>query len=318
MPETRSRGGVLSTLEASQWAVAQQQVHRRNPLEPSAYELRRDQNASKPSSFLQGCKAVRFPTADIHRVRFKRAMDASNASRACSDIESVQGDCDEPSSPVEIDLRSRRHAIFHLFLSLGRPGASNWNGRGGTVATIAESLNIPKGSRKNIAKLLAEIVDKGNNFDPDTTKAKGKEWAIKEGTEEARIVFDALETGIGRAESAVLVREYRIRHGLPRANVSYSAVQNFAARSELVETSRRTTKKAGSGPDSKWALASLAQARQFLAQLDPASELPLGCRRVNIEAVIFCDEHHKKTVLGCASKLEDRIARHPGMCFYAV
>ena len=107
-----------------------------------------------------------------------------------------------------------------------------------------------------------------------------------------------------------LLRE-RENEGKDAKPVSWSAVNNFAARSTLITTHKRGTKKSRKDKDSAWAKARLAQCRQWRDQFDASRPLPAGCHRANIEAVAWWDEHHKKTRLGHASKWENKVARHP-------
>ena len=105
-----------------------------------------------------------------------------------------------------------------------------------------------------------------------------------------------------------MVNLYRQKNGLKE--VSWSAVNDFAARSEKIKTQKRGTTKSGKGAESAWAKKRLTQCKEWVAQLDPSAELPPGCRRVYLEALVFWDEHHKKTRLGHATKYENRISQN--------
>mmetsp|Transcript_44222 Transcript_44222/g.143481 ORF Transcript_44222/g.143481 Transcript_44222/m.143481 type:complete len:261 (-) Transcript_44222:107-889(-) len=78
------------------------------------------------------------------------AAAASSASSASEDEEEVAGEVEEydvrrcrPNTTDEEDLR--RRMIIHKFKILGEPPEVKWKGKGGTVALIADWLDVPKG-----------------------------------------------------------------------------------------------------------------------------------------------------------------------------
>eukprot|EP00732_Lithocolla_globosa_P001949 Lithocolla_globosa_v1_NODE_1125_length_2811_cov_40.797210.p1 type:complete len:136 gc:universal NODE_1125_length_2811_cov_40.797210:2236-2643(+) len=110
------------------------------------------------------------------------------------------------------------------------------------------------------------------------------------------------------------VNAWREKHG--EESVSRSCVRN-GANSVGVRKFRRLGSKCGnSDKNSPWALARLAQAKQFLEQVTRVGPVrgkrKSGCRTVksfHLAQVFWIDEKHKKCVLGCASKWEYQVVR---------
>ena len=142
MPETRSSRGALSTFDVSSpqspvgsLCAAPGAKRRRDPLAESSYQQLRSPSR-RPNYFLD-TRALRQPCAEIHKQFWQRASTASSASRelqyfALEQEELTRRESTSERSSTEI----RNAAIFHVYLSLGRPPASEWSGRGGTVAII--------------------------------------------------------------------------------------------------------------------------------------------------------------------------------------
>ena len=318
MPETRSSRGALSTFDVSSpqslvgsLCAAPGAKRRRDPLAESSYQQLRSPSR-RPNYFLD-TRALRQPCAEIHKQFWQRASTASSASRelqyfALEQEELTRRESTSERSSTEI----RNAAIFHVYLSLGRPPASEWSGRGGTVAIIADNLNIPNNSTNLVKKVLSDIDALADpaDYDPGAGLRHGRKVAIKEGSAEANLICNALECGVGRNEAAVMVNS--LRELQDRRPVSWSSVQAFAVRSATILTAKRGTKKSGKDEGSDWAEARLNQTKQMRDQFDESRPLPLGCARASIEGCFWVDEHHEDCRLGHASKWENRVSRHPG------
>lgn len=114
----------------------------------------------------------------------------------------------------------------------------------------------------------------------------------------------------------MLINQFLKDSNLP--TVSWSTVDGFINRSEIIQRHRRQTKKSGNDDiNSTWALARLAQCEQFSEQLELGLLLPndpeviqSGLPPMKLHGIAFWDGHHEQVKLGFASKTESLIARN--------
>jgi hypothetical protein len=218
----------------------------------------------------------------------------------------------------------RRTAIEYVFSHIcGDPPEDTWL-REGVVSGIMHHLRIPAGSSAEVKKVMADILAaKADSKTYDThagPKERGAKPLIDDETPQAAVVYRALESNISTTQTTIVVNEWRAGRNLPP--ISYSAVQGFVQRSDVIHRSRRLTKKSGKDDEgSLWAQARVAECTQFLEQLR-LGRLPADCKEVldsiakgllplHPAAIAWWDENHKKVVLGFTSKHENRIARNP-------
>ena len=198
-------------------------------------------------------------------------------------------------------LEFRKGAIIYIYSHvLGSPPPDQWAGQHGTLLNIINRLSLPKNSRTRVNEILkarydfeltSEIID----------KQSGRPSLINEGTDEAIIIILSLEKGLGLGNATILVNKHRREKG--DDPVSYSAVQRFSSSSPILSCTRRATKKSGNDDKgSIWANARVNQANQLITQLDSGE--------LNIEAIVWWDEKHKKCILGCCTKDEWRVCRN--------
>ena len=235
----------------------------RDPLATSAYEALH-QPETLTQCYLNGLQARAECDGRMVKMRFDRSRRAMQAARqqgvaVNADSGEIHEYCD---GTITASLaRRRRVAVSFVFeYLLGSPPAEQWDGRGGTVATIRGLLRIPVGSAPCVRKVLEDCVamdEVGKEYDParNLKEQCGRKPKIVDGTKEARLVFEVMEKGLGIGQAAALANVHRasLNHasglgpdddGYYKA-LSWSAVQAFIARSKCVDLHKRETKKSG-------------------------------------------------------------------------
>jgi hypothetical protein len=84
-------------------------------------------------------------------------------------------------------------------LEISSPGQMGWQTRG-TIDDICKKMDIPKGSRTDVKKILESVIEAhdvtGNSYTGELyTRKMGRPIVIEPGSVEAQITVDALESG---------------------------------------------------------------------------------------------------------------------------
>eukprot|EP00732_Lithocolla_globosa_P000604 Lithocolla_globosa_v1_NODE_207_length_5169_cov_7.885329.p4 type:complete len:164 gc:universal NODE_207_length_5169_cov_7.885329:1014-1505(+) len=120
------------------------------------------------------------------------------------------------------------------------------------------------------------------------------------GSQEATIIYNAQERGLGVTCTTILVNEYRGEN--EEKSVSWNVVEQFILKSDVIKKERRQTKKSGKDDEGTvWAQARLAQCLQWARRLalSPTKKLRKGDEEtfICLHGLVFWDEHHRKIVL---------------------
>jgi hypothetical protein len=204
---------------------------------------------------------------------------------------------------------------------LGSPLEDKWL-EYGVVLTIMKQVQVPAGSTDAVKTVLRDILKaqelgKRHNVRAGCQK-RGRTPLIEELSPAAQVVYEALENGLSTTQTAVLLNEWRAAQTPVQESVSWSAVERFIQASDVINRSRRATKKSGKDDEgSTWAKARKAECVQFKRQLELGDMLP-GCAEVTdspfppltVYQIAWWDENHKKVILGHTSKFENRISRN--------
>ena len=236
-----------------------------NPLGVSAYQ-EKHLPATHTNFMLNetGWRADR----EEHVRRHDLGRTAVSASRVSIDVEiDEDGEMHEMDADMDTETPrrklgpglsfARRGAIHRLFVNtFGSPPEDSWGGRDGVAALIRHRLDIPPDSYRMVFRALEDIAacEKANAvYDPSGDAAfSGRKALVRSGSREEGIIANALASGIGVAQAAVLVNLDRERRQQPP--VSYSAVQRYQGSSSAIDMHKRSTKKSGLGdPESIWA-----------------------------------------------------------------
>ncbi|KAJ1396078.1 hypothetical protein B484DRAFT_309756, partial [Ochromonadaceae sp. CCMP2298] len=114
---------------------------------------------------------------------------------------------------------------------------------------IMRHLQVSEGCSKEVKVVLRAILAAqaaGKEYDVHTgPKRRGRTAKIQELMVEAQIVYDALESGLSTTQAGVILNEWRTGQDPPLAPVSWSAVEGFVLRSDVINRTRRQTKKSG-------------------------------------------------------------------------
>jgi hypothetical protein len=215
----------------------------------------------------------------------------------------------------------RRSTIAYIFKTIFDSQPEDQWTESGLVGKIMKRIGIPEGSRpavKNVLKDVLEAERQGVRYDPNTKlSSRGRKRKIDDSLPEAGVIYRAVQSGMSVLNATVLVNKIRARNS--EEPVSSHAVQGFIQTSPLIIRNSRQHKKSGKDDEGTvWAIARLAEATQWLKQLELGAEEyhdPLDPRIAQMElkpiwphAIVYWDEHHRKTILGHVSKIESRVA----------
>jgi hypothetical protein len=145
----------------------------------------------------------------------------------------------------------------------------------------------------------------------------GKIASIQHGTDQANIVYRALQQGLSAKESTCVLNMYREKLEIPEEPLCRSAVQGFIKRSDCIKTRKRQLKKSGKDDSNcAWAKARAAQAEQFREQLligflpaDSPERIESPFQPIYSDGIAFWDEHHREVILGEANAYQYLISR---------
>lgn len=242
-------------------------------------------------------------------------------------VKSQSKDKEESSNerlPVKSSQVVRDHAIQHMYNVLGGPPEDKWKEEG-VIKKILHQLFIPDNSYRTVLRVLNETVRCRNNdeeFDPLAKRKAscGAKRAIEDNDSSARVIYEAVETGLNNTMITFLVNKHRKAidpDGGQFPPVGRTTVENFIRRSNVIVTTVREGTKQGSNDEkSDWAQGRLVFASQLKEELRLGT-LPPDCEEVlnsdfkplHLEALVEFDEKHLKQQIGCHSKNERRVKR---------
>ena len=167
---------------------------------------------------------------------------------------------------------ARRTTIsFFYHHHFGSPPETEWDGRGGVLHQIMRRVGIPDGSRNETRKVMEEVAEcqaNGEEYD-GSGKYKGRNFKINRDLPEAKVIYVAMQAGVGITETTVMVNQFREEKSEDNEPISWTAVKNFIHSCKCMKLGKRRTKKSGKEDDATpWALARLAQAQQLKTQLE--------------------------------------------------
>ena len=226
----------------------------------------------------------------------KLAAAAQRAVRLPTVPEEAELDEDEPPAPPEPpetgqQQRKRqrqghtswsgqslkRSTIHYFYMMLNEPSELEWDGAGGTVLQIRDTMLLPRGEKhtKTIRRTLRAICS-GEDYDASAHGPReSKEHLMSEA--EKRIAADGLIEAWASGQAMHHVNVWRARRKL--LPVSRSTVRDGAFSLGLVKFRRCTTAMGSTDVDSAWAVARLAQAQQLQTQLADESLAAFRPRR---------------------------------------
>ena len=278
-------------------------------------------------------------SVEITEEKMKRKIrQATNASHTANDIVMVKT-CNEskPRSDAHQALISRMPAVIHVdaaqkanrraainYIFVGAmqsPAESRWNELD-IVRIIMRMLGISKGSAESVKSQLRAILAQ-QQTGRKRKEMRGRKLSVPLDSPQARLIYRALSTGLSTLHTTVRLNRYRVAHGLPI--ISKSAIQGFVQRSDVIDRSRRLSIKSGKKDEnSPWAKARLNQFKQFQYQLGygdavakkeafEVNPMYIGAPPMNLDGIVWWDEHHRKVILGHVSKYENRVSMKDGV-----
>ena len=198
----------------------------------------------------------------------------------------------------------------------GAPVKDTWHDMK-LVPAICHLLRIPQNSHTIVNETMTSILN-DEVYDGSRKSGAGRVPLIQEGTDQAGIVYRALEAGLSSKDTACILNIFRASLADPLEAISRSAVQGFAQRSQCIHVRKRGLKKSGKQDhDCCWAKARMAQAHQMKEQLR-LGELPVDhpdrsvpiYSPIYIDGIAFWDEHHRAVILGDAGAYQYQVSRN--------
>jgi hypothetical protein len=204
-------------------------------------------------------------------MRAKYGLDKAVPVAAPSPAEEIVFGLPKVSAPLLPGMAAARRKTLEYFFvhTCGAPEEDTWL-RDGIVSGIMKHCQIPRGSSAEVKKVFKDILGARRaqkRYDEHAgERLRGKTPCIMDCTPQADVVYRALESGLSSTQATVILNMWQAARDLPA--VSWSAVNGFVGRSTVVFRSRRVTKKSGKEDEGfTWALARLAECKQFLEQL---------------------------------------------------
>lgn len=199
--------------------------------------------------------------------------------------------------------QARRAAIEYFYVHIyGSPPQHEWFGLD-LVNDLSLRLQIPYGSRHNVIKTLKDImITRIQHTQYNPKKHHKRRGLIVDQTPQAAIIYQAVEHGLSIALTTYMLNVWRAARDPSMRPVSFSAVEGFTLRSEIIVKSRRRTKKSGKeDPNTTWSVCRLAQCLQFKEQFR-LGKLPIGhpdlintaLPLLKVHNIVFWDEKHQK------------------------
>jgi hypothetical protein len=168
-------------------------------------------------------------------------------------------------NPLAAGQRARwRSMIIWKYVELGCPPKKQWEGRGGTVATISKWLEQSELADK---RPILEVLTRYVSNEAQIKSRLGVQQKLTQG--ESNVAADALAAGHSKEMVGFIISEWRTKQGRTGKDAQISKKAIFTAFRNMggVTSKRGTTSTGSRDPDSAWAKSRLAQALQWKAQL---------------------------------------------------
>jgi hypothetical protein len=329
--DTPNASNGLLLLASAAKTVTEKKRRCRDPLAPSARELRYSEVSQVQDFYFNQQRSPKTPAfeANVSRKNTMSSIAAVNARRPIEQpIQNLS--FSSPDVVERISHEQRRLAIYSVFYSCYGGVDKEFWASNGVIVGIMNRLGIPRGSRQSVENVLDDILlarSEDRTYDPSSKlKNCGRQRAIIEGSSEETLLLRCQEHEMSITQTTCLINEIRASAIPPFEALSWSAVASFVRNSPLIHKSKREFQKCGSrDPESLWAKARVGLCSQFYKQLmlgvqqDPIagqyehdiSLLELDGEEMTVplqlHAIAWWDEHHKKCILGPVCKRETRI-----------
>ena len=154
----------------------------------------------------------------------------------------------EPKKGKLLCERSTRLAIAKYYTDvLDTPPKFKWIGQNGTIATIARTLKISKGSSRMILNVLNDVtacLEEGLEYDGsrkqiDVVRETRK---LKAGSLDEQLIADWMEDGLGYRLTTMLLNSHRQQQGLPLVGLKsiYNAINRLSPRFSRIDKKPQT------------------------------------------------------------------------------
>ena len=207
----------------------------RDPLAINAREFRYVSDTSK-NCYLEGSLAMRHPTSSQIKTKRRNGLILNTPSNNLNDLVSVEISDEVHNSPGF--YAARRDAIHYCYLLFGSPSKDEIDNE--VVSEISRRLLIPANSRRNLLNILEDIIDSIGRQYNSKRRLQNFNSTINDHDEEAQIIMDYIEKGLGITQTTFLVNVTRGKNG--KSLIARNTVQNYIKRTSLIERTIRHTK----------------------------------------------------------------------------
>ena len=154
----------------------------------------------------------------------------------------------EPKKEKLLCERSTRLAITMYYTNvLDTPTKIQWIGQNGTIATIARTLKISKGSSRMILNVLNDVTDclaRGLEYDGSREQIDNvrESRKLKAGSLDEQLIANWMEDGLGFRLTTMLLNSHRQQQGLPLVGLKsvYNAIHRMSPRFSRIEKKPQT------------------------------------------------------------------------------
>ena len=208
----------------------------RDPLAITAHEFRRIPDTSR-NCYLEGSLALRHPTSS--QIKSKRLKGFYLHTPLNESIEMGHTNIPDDADNSPGFYAARRDAIHYFYLLFGSPSEAEL-ADGEVVSEICRRLLISTRSKRHVINILNEIIhSKERKFHSKRKLHIPLSNTINDHGEEAKIIMDFMEKGLGITQTTFLVNLTREKNG--KQPVARNTIESYVNRSKLIERTVRPT-----------------------------------------------------------------------------
>ena len=209
------------------------------------------------------------------------------ASRPAARSPAIRDRGPQVREPHGVSEQHRRIAIYCFYMdTLDAPPKEDWLGYEGTVTLISRALDIPKGSRASVLRVLEDVTRchrEGWHFTGERLTAQGRGsrpemQRVKTGSVEEQLIANGIENGCSIANAIESV--YAYRSTLPPAKrrsllkIKKGAVHECVLRLKPKITTIQRSKQGFTDPSSQWARARFRWVAQLMIRFGVLLPIP--------------------------------------------
>lgn len=208
----------------------------RDPLATTVNEFKYFPETSS-NCYLEGSLALRHPDSSQIKAKRKQGFNLHSVKSPLRNMDLIEIPDGIDNSPGFYS--ARRDAIHYFYILFGSPSEDQLSD-GEVVSEICRRLIIPSNSRRHVLNVLKDIIELEGNKYSSKRKHEPSTRAISDHDEEAELIMDYMEKGLGITQTTFLVNINREKNN--KDAIARNTVENYIQRTELIERSILSTK----------------------------------------------------------------------------